>query len=209
MFNTILTGIFIGICVSAPVGPLGILCIQRTISRGRWHGIVTGLGATTSDLIYALLVGYGMTFIVSFIETHQTIIQIAGSVIIGIFGLQIFFKKPQSRHHRKIGHSHPVSKGDLFSDYITAFALCFSNPLIIFLFIGLFARFSIIESANPVKTITGMTSILLGATLWWFILTMLIGIFRDKFKERGLSILNKITGSVLTILSIAGIITAI
>ena len=83
MFTTVLTGILVGLCVSVPVGPLGVLCIQRTITRGRWHGIATGLGATTSDLVYALLVGFSMGFIIEFIEAHQLIIQLIGSIIIG------------------------------------------------------------------------------------------------------------------------------
>ena len=85
MIEIILTGILIGICVSAPVGPLGVLCIQRTLSRGKLHGFMTGLGATTSDIIYALLVSLGMSFILDFINTHQFLIQIIGSIIILLF----------------------------------------------------------------------------------------------------------------------------
>ena len=94
MFHTILTGIIIGLFISVPVGPIGILCIQRTVNRGRAHGIITGLGATTSDLIYAVLVGFSMSFVINFIETHQMTIQIVGSLIIFGFGLHIFRTNP-------------------------------------------------------------------------------------------------------------------
>lgn len=140
MIDTILTGILIGICVSAPVGPLGVLCIQRTLSRGKLHGFITGMGATTSDIIYALLVSLGMSFILDFINTHQFLIQLIGSIIILLFGLHLFLKKPKNQLP---DIKTPRSKGDLISDYLSAFALCFSNPLIMFLFIGLFARFQI------------------------------------------------------------------
>lgn len=207
MIETFFTGLFIGLCVSAPVGPIGVLCIQRTIAKGRRHGLVTGLGATTSDLIYALTVGLGMTFIMDFIETHQIAIQITGSVIICLFGAKIFFSKKAPRLPDT--EKRKVSKSDLLSDYLTGFALCFSNPMIIFLFLGLFARFSVIDAGDPVKTILGMTSILLGATLWWFILTIIVGGYMSsRFKLRGLKILNKVTGSVLVILGIAGTIMA-
>lgn len=207
MFTTILTGILVGLCVSVPVGPLGVLCIQRTVTRGRGHGIVTGLGATTSDLVYALLVGFSMGFIIEFIEAHQLVIQVVGSIIIGIFGLHIYTKDPLKQlEHKK----RPHSKGDLFSDYITAFGLCFSNPMIIFLFIGLFARFNIVNPDDPIQTVVGMGAILVGATLWWLILTMLVNLISTKlFKEKGLSILNKITGAVLIVLALVGVITAI
>lgn len=207
MLTTILTGILIGLCVSVPVGPLGVLCIQRTVTRGRGHGIVTGLGATTSDLVYALLVGFSMGFIIEFIEAHQLVIQVIGSIIIGGFGLHIYTKDPLKQlEHKK----RPHSKGDLFSDYITAFGLCFSNPMIIFLFIGLFARFNIVNPDAPIQTIVGMASILVGATLWWLTLTMLVNLISTKlFKEKGLSILNKITGAVLIVLALVGMVTVI
>ena len=207
MLTTILTGILIGLCVSVPIGPLGVLCIQRTVTRGRWHGIATGLGATTSDLVYALLVGCSMGFIIEFIEAHQLYIQLFGSIIIGIFGFHIYTKDPLKQlEHKKRRHS----KGDIFSDYITAFGLCFSNPMIIFLFIGLFARFNIVNPNEPFLSIVGMASILIGATIWWFTLTMLVNLISTKlFKAKGLSILNKITGTVSIILAFVGVISAI
>ena len=207
MLTTILTGILIGLCVSVPVGRLGVLCIPRTVTRGRWHGVGTGLGATTSDLVYALLVGCSMGVIIEFIEAHQLWIQIVGSIIIAIFGFHIYTKDPLKQlEHKKRKHS----KGDLFSDYITAFGLCFSNPMIIFLFIGLFARFNVVNPAEPFLSIVGMASILLGATIWWLTLTLLVNLVSTKlFKEKGLEILNKITGAVLIILGIAGIVSAV
>ena len=207
MLTTILTGILIGLCVSVPVGPLGVLCIQRTITRGRWHGIATGLGATTSDLVYALLVGCSMGFIIDFIEAHQLYIQLFGSILIGVFGLHIYTKNPLKQlEHKQRQHS----KGDIFSDYISAFGLCFSNPMIIFLFIGLFARFNVINPENPGQSIVGMCSILIGAALWWLTLTMLVNLVSTKlFKEKGLGLLNKITGAVLIVLGFVGVITAV
>mgnify|MGYP001771765376 CR=1 FL=1 len=205
MIDTILTGILIGICVSAPVGPLGVLCIQRTLSRGKLHGFITGMGATTSDIIYALLVSLGMSFILDFINTHQFLIQLIGSIIILLFGLHLFLKKPKNQLP---DIKTPRSKGDLISDYLSAFALCFSNPLIMFLFIGLFARFQIIESGNITNNIVSFISILIGATIWWILLTLIVGYFKSKFKLRELWIINKITGSIIILLSIIGIILA-
>ena len=205
MIDTILTGILIGICVSAPVGPLGVLCLQRTLSRGKLHGFITGMGATTSDIIYALLVSLGMSFILDFINTHQFLIQLIGSIIILLFGLHLFLKKPKNQLP---DIKTPRSKGDLISDYLSAFALCFSNPLIMFLFIGLFARFQIIESGNITNNIVSFISILIGATIWWILLTLIVDYFKSKFKLRELWIINKITGSIIILLSIIGIILA-
>lgn len=203
MINTIIIGIFIGLCVSVPTGPLGVLCIQRTISRGKTHGLMTGLGATTSDLIYALLVSLGMSYIIQFVESHQSAIQIVGSLIIGLFGLHLFLKQPHpeivSKGKRKL------SKSELANDYISALLLCLSNPLIIFLFIGLFAQFSVIEPGNTLKTAVCFASIFIGALSWWLTLTLIVGKFRRHFGLKGLQILNKTTGGILIIIAIGTI----
>lgn len=206
MFHTILTGIIIGLFISVPVGPIGILCIQRTVNRGRAHGIITGLGATTSDLIYAVLVGFSMSFVINFIETHQVMIQIVGSLIIFGFGLHIFRTNPV----RQLSSVRKPSKGSYANDFFSAFGLCFSNPLIIFLLIGLFARFQFFTPSQTLfEHIVGLVAILVGAFAWWLLLTLIVGKLRNQFNVRGLWILNKITGGILMLLGFGGIIMAL
>ncbi|MBP7965035.1 MAG: LysE family transporter [Paludibacteraceae bacterium] len=206
MFETILTGIMIGLFISVPVGPIGILCIQRTLNRGRAHGIVTGLGATFSDLIYSVLVGFSMGFIINLIEEHQVIIQITGSLIILGFGLHIFRSNPV----KQLSTVKSSSKGSYASDFFSAFGLCFSNPLIIFLLIGLFARFHFFSPAkSSFEHAIGLICILLGAFSWWLLLTLIVGKLRNQFNVRGLWILNKITGGILMLLSLGGIVVTL
>ncbi|RKV89539.1 MAG: LysE family translocator [Bacteroidetes bacterium] len=204
MIDIIITGIIIGILVSAPTGPLGILCIQRTLHKGRLHGFVTGLGASTSDIIYAILVGFSMNFIIEFVEQYRFIIQIIGSIILLLFGYIIYSNNPEEElADKKIG----TSNRNLFSTYTSAFGLCFSNPIIIFFFIALFARFKFFSpSYNIYQVLIGLASILIGTLIWWLSLTMIVGIFRHRFKARGLRILNRITGGVLMLLSVAGVV---
>lgn len=207
MFDIIITGVIIGVLVSAPTGPLGILCIQRTLHKGRLNGIVTGLGATTSDLIYALLVGFSMNFFINFVEQYRSVIQIIGSFVLFIFGYLIFNKKTEKDLSTStIG----TSNRNLISTYTSAFGLCFSNPIIIFLFIALFARFKFFSPEYSIfQVLIGLASILAGAFAWWVFLTFTVGIFRARFKTRGLRILNLITGGVLMILAVAGVIFGI
>ena len=207
MINTFITGMIIGVLVSAPTGPLGILCIQRTLHKGRLNGIVTGLGATTSDLVYAVLVGFSMNFIIDFVEQYRFVIQIVGSIILFFFGYKIFTKETEkSIDDEKIG----TTNRNLLSTYTSAFGLCFSNPIIIFLFIALFARFNFFSSKSDVyQVLLALSSIFVGALSWWVTLTMIVGSLRKKFKKRGLRILNFITGGVLIVLSIAGIVLGI
>ena len=207
MINTFITGMIIGVLVSAPTGPLGILCIQRTLHKGRLNGIVTGLGATTSDLVYAVLVGFSMNFVIDFVEQYRFVIQIVGSIILFFFGYKIFTKETEkSIDDEKIG----TTNINLLSTYTSAFGLCFSNPIIIFLFIALFARFNFFSSkSNVYQVLLALSSIFVGALSWWVTLTMIVGSLRKKFKKRGLRILNFITGGVLIVLSIAGIVLGI
>lgn len=206
IFEEIIKGLVVGLAVSAPVGPLGVLCIQRTLSRGKWSGVVTGLGATTSDIIYAMLVGFGMNFMMEFIDAHQYVIQLLGSIVIWFFGFKISRskvtprdKENYERRKKFVDESQALNKVEdgLLKDYLTAFGLCFSNPLIIFLFIGLFAQFHLFTSGNIAVELLTVLAIIAGAFVWWMILTWFVGRFKENFKERGLKILNKITGGIL------------
>ena len=139
ILDLLVKGLIIGVVVSAPLGPVGVLCIQRTLNKGRWYGFVTGLGACLSDIIYALITGYGMSFMDEFLTKHQVLLQIVGSVMLFVFGVFTFRSNP-------VRAIRPVSanKGTYLHNFMTAFFVTLSNPLIIFLFIGLFARFSFV-----------------------------------------------------------------
>ena len=195
----ILKGVLIGIIASAPMGPVGVLCIQRTLNKGRWYGFVTGIGAAVSDIIYALLSGLGMSFVMDLITnpTNKFWLQIIGSIILLVFGICCFRANPTRKMHRS-GNK----KGSLLHNGITAFFVTFSNPLIIFLFIGTFAQFAFVVPNHPIEMTLGYMSIVVGALLWWFGLTWLIDKVRNIFDPNGITIINKVIGSVVMIFSL-------
>ena len=162
ILEVLIKGLFIGIIASAPMGPVGVLCLQRTLNKGRIFGLVTGIGAALSDIIYALITGFGMSFVMDFINNSHNlfILQLVGSVMLLFFGIYTFRSNPR-RSFR------PVSKkkGTLVQNFVTSFLLTFSNPLIIFLFIALFARFAFVMPGHPVAQCVGYVSILVGAFL--------------------------------------------
>ena len=94
-------GILIGIMASAPMGPVGVLCIQRTLNKGRWYGFVTGIGACVSDFIYALFTGVGMSFVMDFVSNERTrfLLQISGSIVLLIFGIYCYRSNPTKNIH--------------------------------------------------------------------------------------------------------------
>jgi threonine/homoserine/homoserine lactone efflux protein len=205
MFELILKGIFIGLCISVPLGPIGMLCVQRTLNRGRKYGIATGLGATASDLVYTVAALFFLnSIIIGFIKEHEVFFQFSGSAIILIFGCFIFKSHPATQPK-----PNEITKNSLAGDFFTSFALTLSNPLILFILIALFARLEFIfESSTAILIITGMVSILIGAFLWWCALTYLVSKFRTKLDMKGLKIINRTTGSIIVLIGCIGIFSS-
>ncbi|MCM1368905.1 MAG: LysE family translocator [Candidatus Amulumruptor caecigallinarius] len=197
-------GIAIGIIISAPMGPVGILCVQRTLEKGRAGGFFTGLGAALSDIFYCLLTGFGLSFIEEFLKTNQNVIQIIGSIVLVVFGVYLFKSNPSRT--LKTPESVRVSKRRTI---LGGFLFTLSNPLIIFLIIGLFARFNfLLPEIRFYHYITGFLFIFIGALLWWWIVTFFVDKVRGHFNLRSMWLINKITGVIILIFAIVGIVTA-
>ncbi|MDR0733842.1 MAG: LysE family translocator [Dysgonamonadaceae bacterium] len=202
MVDVIRKGIIIGILVSAPMGPIGLLCVQRTLNKGPWHGFFSGVGAAFSDLFYAVFVCLGMGFVIDFIEGHQTILQIFGSVSLLFFGVYTFRSNPFKRVHMPKENINSFSQ-----DFITAFFLTLSNPFILLVYIVLFSRFNfILPEEKTVSMLLGLLCILTGALLWWFLITFLVGKLRKIMNLRGLWLVNKTVGAVIIVLSVLGLV---
>ena len=181
-------GVFIGIIASAPMGPVGVLCLQRTLNKGRFYGLVTG---------------FGMSFVMDFItnERNMFILQLIGSAMLLVFGIMTYRSNP-----RKSFRPVPKKKGTLVHNFVTSFLLTLSNPLIIFLFIALFARFAFIIPNHPVEQGVGYASIVGGAIIWWVLLTYIINKVRTRFEVKGVKILNHTIGIIVILASIAGFV---
>uniref|UniRef100_A0AB33JIU1 LysE family transporter n=5 Tax=unclassified Prevotella TaxID=2638335 RepID=A0AB33JIU1_9BACT len=206
IIDLVLKGILIGIFASAPMGPVGILCVQRTLNKGRWYGFVTGIGAAVSDMVYALFTGLGMSFVMNLITNphHKYWLQISSSIMLMIFGIYCFRSNPT----RNI-HNSSKSKGSLWHNGLTAFFVTFSNPMIIFIFMFLYALLTFVIPNHPFEMCIGFISIMAGALLWWFGLTWLIDKIRNKFDNNGILIINKVIGCVVIVFSIVFLVGTI
>lgn len=189
----------IGLIASAPMGPVGVLCVQRTLNKGRWYGFITGIGAAVSDMIYAAITGYGMSYVMDVLNNQQTrmYLQIVGSVLLLVFGLYTYKSDPT----KKI-HNSGNGRGTLWHNGVTAFLVTFSNPLIIFLFLASYAQFAFVMPNHPFEMVVGFLSIIFGALLWWYGLTWLIDKIRGKFDANGIRLINQVIGSVVVLCSI-------
>ena len=206
--SIVFKGMMIGIIASAPMGPVGVLCLQRTLNKGRWYGFVTGCGAALSDLFYALITGYGMSFVFDYVSNNVFYLQLFGSILLLIFGIHTFRSNPVKALRAPSG-----KKGSYMHNFLTAFLVTLSNPLIILLFIGLFARFSFVEQGALVsegmlvsETVTGYVAIVAGALLWWFLLSTGVSKVRTQFNLRGIWIINRTIGVIVIIVAVVGLI---
>lgn len=205
MIEIVIKGIIIGLFISIPLGPIGMLTIQRTLNRGRKYGIATGLGATTSDLAYTTITLFFLSFVIDTIEQQRFIIQLVGSLILIIFGAFIYKSNPSTQPQP----NEPI-KYSLFGDFISSFGLTVSNPLVLFVLIALFARFEFINNQTTLfLTVSGILSILAGALLWWSTLTFLVSKFRNRLNMRGLKIINRITGFVIILIGCVGVVLSL
>jgi len=205
MLEIIIKGILIGLCVSVPLGPIGMLVIQRTFNRGQKYGIATGLGATFSDLVYTIITLFFLSFVLDFIEMHRFAIQLTGSVIVAAFGYYIFKSHPANQPKPNESFKHT-----LLRDFATSFGLTFSNPLVLFVLIALFSRFEFISSETTIFiTICGILSILAGAILWWSTVTFLVIHFKNKLNMRELKLINQISGLIIIIVGVVGFILSL
>lgn len=202
-------GIAIGILVSAPMGPVGILCIKRTLNGGRKAGLFTGIGAAISDFFYCLLTGLGMSMVFDFVETNKTLLQILGSAMLLVYALFLILKKSSNNNKNEELHKGH-SKNNHINDLITGFFFTVSNPLILFLILGFFARFNFLQPEFMwFHYVAGYIFIIVGALLWWFIITFFVDKIRYRFSERTMVVLNRVIGVVILIMSIVGFVTAI
>jgi threonine/homoserine/homoserine lactone efflux protein len=186
-------GIMTGVIASMPLGPIAILIIQRTVNKSYKSGLVSALGATTTDTLYATLAGFSLTYILTFLREFQTIFQILGGLILLTLGFYIFQKNPTKslEKYRRRGTNY-------VQDYFSTMLIAVSNPMIVMIYIAIFAgtglAFSLEKITDALQMILGFA---LGSITWWFILTSIINLFRHRFNLQVLWWFNKISGSVI------------
>lgn len=207
LLEIILKGAIIGIIASAPMGPVGILCVQRALNKGRIYGLITGLGAAMSDIIYALVTGYGLSFIYDFIHNRTALfwLQLFGAVLMFIFGVHTFRSNPTKGTH-KVSRN----KSSLVQNCVTGFFLAFSNPLLVLLFLALFTPMNFMLPEQPLyNQFIGYASIFVGAMLWWLFITYAVSKLRARFDVRGVWIINRVIGALVMIGAFIGAVLII
>ena len=194
----LLKGIILGLTVSMPLGPIGIILINRTIKRGMLSGFFSGLGLATADTLLAGLAALGFTVILSFINEERFIISIiAGLIIIGI-GLKIYLSNPV----KDIRNREKANKS-LWRDYYSVFVLSISNPYTIFIFVAFFSGVHIGGNVKPeLVPFFLIPGVLIGTITWWFFLSYFVSQFKKNIRLRLIVRLNKVAGIVVIVIGI-------
>ncbi|MBM4328210.1 MAG: LysE family translocator [Deltaproteobacteria bacterium] len=187
----ILTGLIIGFSIAAPVGPIGVLCIRRTLAQGRSFGLVSGLGAATADAIYACIAGFGLTFISSILVGQQLWLRILGGLFLCCLGIRTFRSEPAESSVAATG------KG-LAAAYVSTFLLTLTNPMTVISFAAVFAGLGIATEGGDYVSAGGLVlGVFVGSGLWWFALAGGVGLFRGSFNVKGLRWVNRIAGAII------------
>ncbi|MDR2890254.1 MAG: LysE family transporter [Alistipes sp.] len=214
-FEIVFRGLVVGLLASITLGPVGVMCIQRTLSKSRASGFVSGLGAATADTIFATLAYFFVAVISSVIENNLQTLKIVGGVFVMGVGMYFFLKNPvvQIRRNR-------AGKSNLGQDYASTFVLTLTNPGFILWLLVVFSAFNLgggsgdagaASEMTPSHIGTGAQMILGffgGAAAWWLALTAVVGLFRRNFRPRYLLWINRGAGAAIVSLGVAAIVSA-
>lgn len=183
-------GILIGFAIAAPVGPIGVLCIRRTLVEGRIAGLISGLGAASADALYGIIAALGFTLLADFLTAQQVWLRLLGGFFLCYLGVRAFLAPLVA-----LDFSSPGKKG-LLSAYITTFFLTLTNPLTIFAFAAIYAGVTSagLHSANAFVLVLGVFS---GSALWWTVLSAGVSLFRNRVTPTALVWINRISGAFI------------
>jgi threonine/homoserine/homoserine lactone efflux protein len=187
----LLRGLAIGFSIAAPVGPIGVLCIRRTLAEGRASGLLSGLGAATADGIYGVIAGFGLTYVSNILIGYQSWIRLIGGLFLCYLGLKTYLSRPAE------SPAWPEGEG-LAGAYASTFLLTLTNPMTILAFTAIFAGLGIGSAAGDYASATLLVmGVFCGSAAWWLILSSGVSLLSSRFSPRALGWVNKVAGIII------------
>ena len=187
----LIKGLIIGLSIAVPVGPIGVLCIRRTLTRGRMVGFLSGLGAATADALYGAIAGFGLTFLVNFIIGKQIWLRLIGGGLLCILGAMTFLSKPAEQGASVEGNS-------LWNAYLTTFFLTLTNPMTLLFFVAVFAGLGMGSTGDSYVSAGILVSgVFVGSAAWWLVLCGFTGLLQKLLNLERLRWLNRISGLII------------
>lgn len=186
----LIKGLIIGFSIAAPVGPIGILCIRRTLEHGKWMGFVSGLGAATADALYGFIAGLGLTIVTNFLIGQQDWLRWIGGLFLCYLGINIIASKSSQTAAKAKG-------GNLLTAYASTFLLTITNPVTILAFLAIFSGLGMATNHTTSQGLLLVIGVFVGSALWWLLLSNIAGIFAKRISDGSLRVINYISGFIL------------
>jgi threonine/homoserine/homoserine lactone efflux protein len=186
-----LKGFVLGFSIAAPVGPIGVLCIRRTLTEGRAAGFASGLGAAMADAIYGSIAAFGLTVISNFLRSQEFVLRLVGGAFLCYLGVKTWLAQPAGRAATAEGHG-------LVGSYTSIFFLTLTNPMTIFSFIAVFAGLGFVSGNNDLLSAALLVlGVFGGSAFWWLLLSGGVSLFRSRFDVRALRWVNRVSGMII------------
>ena len=192
-------GLLIGFSIAAPVGPIGVLCIRRTLAEGRLAGFLSGMGAASADMFYGAVAAFGLTAVQDLLLGQSDWLRLVGGIFLLYLGVKTFLSKPAQQ-------TAITSRGGLFGAYLTTFFLTITNPITILSFIAIFAGLRLAETNGDYISATFMVlGVFLGSAAWWLTLSTGVSFLRDKFTPALLTWVNRLAGAIIFVFGLVAL----
>ncbi|HNN14885.1 MAG TPA: LysE family transporter [Anaerolineales bacterium] len=183
-----LRAFIIGISIAAPVGPIGVLCIRRTLSDGKLAGFLSGLGAASADMVYGAIAAFGLSAISEALVNNAFWMRLLGGGFLLYLGTKTFLEKPAEEAAK-------TKQGGVFNMYLSTFFLTITNPMTILSFAAIFAgTMAGLKVGSPLVMVAGVFS---GSAAWWLLLSFGVGLFRERLTSNHMAWINRISGVVI------------
>lgn len=198
-----LKGLLLGLSIAAPVGPIGVLCIRRTLANGRVYGLVSGLGAATADAAYGAVAAFGLTAITTALVNQQFWLALGGGLFLCVLGLKTMGAQPAE-------HAATESGRGLIGAYASTLILTLTNPLTILSFLAVFAGLGLGQTSGDYVAAGWLVlGVLGGSALWWVLLSAGVSLLRSRFDTRAMRWVNRASGFVILGFGVVALLTAI
>jgi threonine/homoserine/homoserine lactone efflux protein len=193
LFPLFTTGMILGFSIAAPVGPIGVLCMRRTLAEGRHYGFISGLGAAAADAVYGAIAAFGLTLISSVLIDQQGWLRLIGGLFLCYLGMRTFFSKVSEQ-------AADVKRGSLWAAFGSTFFLTLTNPMTILSFAAIFAGFDVAGKNNSTAAAAFLVAgVFTGSAIWWLSLSTGVSFLRKKISSSVLVWINRLSGAVITI----------
>jgi threonine/homoserine/homoserine lactone efflux protein len=200
ILNFMFKGMVVGFAIAAPVGPIGVLCIRRSLAEGRQVGLVTGLGAATADAVYGCVAAFGLTVISGFLVGHRSWLAFFGGLFLCYLGVRTFMSKPPRQGLK-------IRSGGLLAAYLSTLFLTLTNPTTILSFAAVFAGFGLGATPDYLAASALVAGVFLGSAFWWFVLSSGVAVFRSRVSLVWMQAVNRLWGCVLAVFGLYALST--